>query len=48
MWSAASSIARMDGRRRAALHIDHFLRMGDPLRAPDDADGQLSALPAVA
>jgi MGT family glycosyltransferase len=30
----ADEIAHLDGRRRAALHIDHFLRGGDPLAAP--------------
>lgn len=35
----ALRIARMDGRRRAALHIDDFLVHGDPLQQPRaDAD----------
>jgi UDP:flavonoid glycosyltransferase YjiC (YdhE family) len=42
-----TSIARMDGRRRAALHIDDFLRTRDPLRRPEREEERLAALPPI-
>jgi MGT family glycosyltransferase len=43
----AARIARMDGRRRAALHINDFLELGDPLTHPTTATEVLRTLPPV-
>ncbi len=43
----ATRISRMDGRRRAALHIDDFLTHGDPRRRPLEAE-TLDHLPSLA
>jgi MGT family glycosyltransferase len=41
-----SRIARMDGRLRAALHIDQFLRTGDPLCPPDEVTHTIQLIAA--
>jgi MGT family glycosyltransferase len=43
----AAAISRMDGKRRAAIHIDQFIRTRDPLWRPEDPTDQLRYLPAV-
>src|SRR5262249_1627079 len=40
----ARRIAYMDGPRRAARHIDHLLRSGNPLHPPEDASEVVSPL----
>jgi len=44
----AGHISRMDGPRRAALHIDHLLRTGNPLDQPDDVTDAMGRLPELA
>jgi MGT family glycosyltransferase len=43
----AARIARMDGRRRAALHINDFLEHRDPLTHPNMATEVIRSLPPV-
>ena len=45
-WSAMR-IAGMDGRRRAAAHIDHFLEHRDPARQPAGVTELLASLPSL-
>jgi MGT family glycosyltransferase len=44
----AARISRMDGRRRAALHIHDFLHTKDPLEHPNMATDILQRLPPLA
>ncbi|HLK41684.1 MAG TPA: glycosyltransferase [Polyangiaceae bacterium] len=44
----AARISRMDGRRRAALHIHDFLLTKDPMEHPNMATEVLQRLPALA
>jgi MGT family glycosyltransferase len=44
----AARISRMDGRRRAALHIHDFLQTRDPMEHPNTATDILQRLPPLA
>jgi hypothetical protein len=43
----AGRIARMDGPRRAALHIDHLIRCGSTLDQPDDVTSIVERMSAL-